>query len=244
MIKLTDRLQRIADEVEKGEIVCDIGTDHGFLPLYLWENKISPHVIMADVSRGSLDKARANCNLYYPEEKFDLRLGDGLAVLEKNEADTVVIAGMGGILMTEILKDNPEVAESINKFIFQPRSNTGYLRWWLLNNGYSIVKDSLVEEGKFICSVITAVHSQDMNLKGITGEYFNLQGDDIRFEIPGWLQSEELFREFLFKRIQTEETIQRKLKKASEKSNDRKERSDADLKYLTRLRDEIFGIHK
>ena len=60
MIKLSDRLQLIAKEVNNGETVADIGTDHGFLPMYLWEQGISPKVIMADVSQGSLKKAQQN----------------------------------------------------------------------------------------------------------------------------------------------------------------------------------------
>ena len=80
--------------------MADIGTDHGFLPVYLWEAGISPHVIMADISRGSLDKARDNCEMLHPGQDFDLRLGSGIEVLADGEVDAVAIAGMGGILMT------------------------------------------------------------------------------------------------------------------------------------------------
>ena len=103
MIRLTDRLQILADQIEKNETMADIGTDDGFLPIYLWENGISPNVIMADVSAGSLDKARCDAAALYPDMAFDLRLGDGIQVLEKGEVDAVVLAGMGGILMTETL---------------------------------------------------------------------------------------------------------------------------------------------
>ena len=63
MIKLSERLECIANRIDKGETVADIGTDHGYLPIYLWENKISPKVIMADISKGSLQKAKDNCKL-------------------------------------------------------------------------------------------------------------------------------------------------------------------------------------
>ena len=78
MINLSERLLAIAQEVGKGETVADIGTDHGFLPLYLWEKGISPKVIMTDISQGSLAKARENCSRWYPDTEFDLRLGDGI----------------------------------------------------------------------------------------------------------------------------------------------------------------------
>ena len=97
-MKLTPRLQTIADEINPGETMADIGTDHGFLPVYLWENKISPNVIMADISAGSLAKAEENCRAFFPDREFDLRLGNGLEILQPGEVDAVVMAGMGGIL--------------------------------------------------------------------------------------------------------------------------------------------------
>ena len=117
MIKLTSRLKTIADEIEKGETMADIGTDHGFLPVFLWEKGICPKVVMTDVSSGSLAKARLNCQTLHPEADFDLRLGSGLEVLEPGEVDAVVIAGMGGILMTEILGADIEKAWSFKKII-------------------------------------------------------------------------------------------------------------------------------
>ena len=83
MIKLTDRLQVLADQIEQKETMADIGTDHGFLPMALWERHICPKVIMSDVSPGSLEKARENAASLYPEEVFDLRLGNGIQVLQK-----------------------------------------------------------------------------------------------------------------------------------------------------------------
>ena len=81
-MKLTPRLQVIANEIQQGETMADIGTDHGFLPLYLWEKGISPQVIMADISRGSLEKAAENCRFlicglaadwrFLPREKWML----------------------------------------------------------------------------------------------------------------------------------------------------------------------------
>ena len=98
---LTERLAAIADEIEKGESVADIGTDHGYLPMYLTKEEISPKVIMADISKGSLNKARRNCRELMPEVKFDFRNGNGLRVIKKGEVDVIVIAGMGGNLICD-----------------------------------------------------------------------------------------------------------------------------------------------
>ena len=147
MIKITPRLKIMADEIEKGETMADIGTDHGFLPIYLWEAGICHKVIMADISRGSLSKAEENCRRLHPDVDFDLRLGSGFEVLESGEFDAVAIAGMGGVLMTEILGADIQKTNSFRKLVLQPRNRVGHLRWWLYNNGFSIVNEKLVREG-------------------------------------------------------------------------------------------------
>ena len=78
MIKLSERLMAIAGEIDSGQRVLDIGTDHGYLAIFLWENGICPNVIMSDISKGSLKKAEDNCSRFYPDKKFDLRLGSVL----------------------------------------------------------------------------------------------------------------------------------------------------------------------
>ena len=177
MVKLTPRLQTIANEIKAGETMADIGTDHGFLPICLWEEGICPHVIMADISRGSLDKARDNCRMLHPEQEFDLRLGSGIEVLENGEVDAVAIAGMGGILMTEILGVDWEKAHSFKRLILQPRNHVGRLRYWLLNNGFKIVNEQLVKEGKFICEILTVE-------PGEVAVSRNQDENDIEYEYP------------------------------------------------------------
>ncbi len=161
MSKLNDRLQMIADNIKLGETMADIGTDHGFLPLYLLERGISPHVIMTDISSQSLQKAVDGAeilNVNMPEtiKRCEFRTGDGLTVIQAHEVDNVVIAGMGGLLMTEILEKDISKTLSFKRLILQPRSHSGQLRKWLASNGFEIVREQLVREGKFICEIITA----------------------------------------------------------------------------------------
>lgn len=152
---LTDRLQMIADGIQTGETMADIGTDHGFLPLYLWENGISPTVIMCDVSEPSLAKAKAAAGAYQFGHELDFRAGDGLTVLASGEVDDIVIAGMGGLLIRDILARDLQKTCSFGKYILQPRNNAGLLRYWLAAHHFEIVKNQLVREGKFICEIIT-----------------------------------------------------------------------------------------
>lgn len=238
MIKLTDRLQLLADEVKIGESMADIGTDHGFLPISLWERGISPKVIMADVSEGSLKKAEDNCRMLYPDETFDLRLGDGLKVLENGEVDDIVIAGMGGLLMIKIFEADMEKTMSYGKFILQPRISAGKLRYWLLHNGFSIVTDTLVREGRFICNVISAVTEKNMNIPYIQdriSDIMEYEDDDIRLDVPEWLKGHELFAEHVERRIMQVEDIMKSLMDSGSQWNEKKDRTRKDLEYLRGL---------
>lgn len=203
MNTLTPRLQSIADEINKGETVADIGTDHGYLPLYLWKEGMCSKVIMADISRGSLSKAEENCKALFPEQSFDLRLGSGLEVLTSGETDVVVMAGMGGILMTEILEADIEKSWSFKKYILQPRSHIGQLRCWLLNNNFRIINEKLVREGKFICEIIVAVPGEI----AVTRQ---MDENDIEYEFPHNLADyykNELTCEYLETRLNIEKNI-------------------------------------
>lgn len=206
MIKLTDRLQIIADEIKQNETMADIGTDHGFLPISLWERGICSKVIMADISEGSLNKARVNAQVLYPEETFDFRLGSGLEVLLPEEVDNVVIAGMGGILMTEIMEKDLSKTRSFKKMILQPRSGQGKLRYWLIRNDFSIMKESLVREGKYICEILTVEPGCHAN--AVSREISGCGPDSIEYEVPPWIwKAGPLVQEFVENRIAAEERI-------------------------------------
>lgn len=182
--------------------MADIGTDHGFLPVYLWEAGICPKVIMSDISSGSLSKAAENCRSLHPETEFDLRLGSGLEVLQAGEVEAVAIAGMGGILMTEILGADADKARSFKKLILQPRNRIGQLRYWLYNNCFSITNEKLVREGRFICEVLTVVPKE----VAVTRE---LGADDIEYEFPYKLLEfrNELTEEYLLRKLRLEKEI-------------------------------------
>lgn len=144
------RLLKIAEMVEKNSIVADVGTDHGYIPVYLMENNISKKVIGSDISPGSLEKIKSYVQMKSLEEFIDMRLGDGLDVIKPYEIDTLIMAGMGAVLMMEILEENKEVTNSIVDFILQPMVGPDKLREYLYNNGFKIVDEELVfEKGKY-----------------------------------------------------------------------------------------------
>lgn len=230
MIKLTERLKAIADEIDKGEKVADIGTDHGFLPIFLWENDISPEVIMTDISEGSLKKAEENCLMLHPGHSFDLRLGSGLEVIQPAEADCIVMAGMGGILMTQILSEDLSKTRSFKKLILQPRNNPGILRHWLYNNGFHISREQLAREGKYICEIITARRGERAVIR-------SLEADRIEYHYPHSLIDFRgpLTCEFLSRKLNEEKRILSGMMKG--KNPDKKEMRSQEYRidYLERL---------
>lgn len=202
MIQLTPRLAAIAKEINPGETMADIGTDHGFLPVSLWQQGICPHVILTDVNEGPLHKAEENCRQRFPELRFDLRRGNGLQVLEPSEVDVVTIAGMGGILMTEILGEDLEKSRSFKRLILQPRNNIGLLRHWLYDHCFSITDEQLVREGRFICEVLTVVPIEKASLLSLGPDCIEWQYPRRLLEFTG-----PLMEEYLTGKLELEEKI-------------------------------------
>ena len=98
-MELSIRLKTVAEAVTKGNRVADVGTDHGYVPIYLVKNNLSPAGIAMDVNKGPLEKAQEHIREEKLGGKIATRLGNGLAPLEPGETDTVIIAGMGGDLI-------------------------------------------------------------------------------------------------------------------------------------------------
>lgn len=202
MIKLSDRLELIANLIEKNETMADIGTDHGFLPVALWERGICRKIILSDVNTGPLNKAMENIEGSNPGAVFDLRLGNGLSTLAPGEVTTVVIAGMGGVLMIDILGEDLAKSKSFEKIILQPRNGQSKLRYWLLVNGFEISKEELVKEGKVICEIMVVKPAE--NLLPETPDWL-----EIRYELPdlNFLNDTGLLIEFVQNKIKIDTNI-------------------------------------
>ena len=130
--------------------VADIGCDHGYISIYLVQNRIAHRAIAMDVRRGPLDGARSNIDYYGQQDCITTRLSDGLKALSPDEADAVVIAGMGGKLMMKILEEGNPTALGIKKGILQPQSEIPEFRKYLRDKGYSVLDERIVlEDGKY-----------------------------------------------------------------------------------------------
>jgi len=151
MGKFNERIRALAEYAPKGGTLVDIGTDHAYLPILLHKDEVCASYILTDVKAGPLEKARNSVtkSFGYIPDVFDFRLGDGLITLSPGEADVCVIAGMGGESIAAILEESPEIADSIELFILQPRTKIEYLCSFLPENGYIIEKQrSAMERGR------------------------------------------------------------------------------------------------
>lgn len=149
-VLLSKRMQMVADMVTKGSVLADIGCDHGFVSIYLIEQKICNHVIAMDVNEGPLLRAKEHIEERDLTEYIDIRLSDGMEKLGKKEADGILIAGMGGRLVIKILSDYIETAKELKEVILQPQSEIHLVRQFLIKQGFHIVKEDMVEEnGKY-----------------------------------------------------------------------------------------------
>ncbi|NLM51487.1 MAG: SAM-dependent methyltransferase [Firmicutes bacterium] len=161
-MKLTPRLQAIAELIPPGSVVADIGTDHAYLPVYLLQEQICGQAIAADVKEAPLAQAQETVAAFNCHQKIDLRLGDGLDVLkEEDGVDTIVIAGLGGRTIVRILAKGQEKLKGIKRLILQPMNESGCLRLYLAKNGFAIVAEKLVTEGKRLYEIILAMPGQE-----------------------------------------------------------------------------------
>lgn len=198
---LSERLSTIKDFVPENSILGDIGTDHGYLPVYLIENKICKKVIGTDISPNSLKKITDFVSSKEFNELIDIRLGDGLEVIKPFEIDTVVIAGMGGLLIRDILENNKDVANSITHFILQPNVAADELRRYLYENNYIIIDEKLVKEANKFYEVIYAKKGKELLKKSI---YLEIGEKLISNKDP-------LLKEFINSKIALSEDIMKKL---------------------------------
>ncbi len=149
-IRLSGRMQAVADMVISGGIVADIGCDHAFVSIYLIENNIATRVIASDVRRGPVSIAEKNVASKNMSDRIDVRFGNGLATLGAGEADTIIIAGLGGMLMLDILKAGREIVDKCMQLILQPQSDVDKVRRYIYERGYLTADEKLLTDaGKY-----------------------------------------------------------------------------------------------
>lgn len=160
MVRLSKRLQRVAGQVQNGGVVADIGCDHGYTAIYLIEQGLAERVIAMDINRAPLQRAADHIRQYQMEERIEIRLSDGAAELLPGEADALLISGMGGALICQILAEAVEVTARAQELILSPQSELSLVRHYLLEHGFCIDREEMfTDRGKYY-TVIHAVHAR------------------------------------------------------------------------------------
>ncbi|MDO4618813.1 MAG: class I SAM-dependent methyltransferase [Clostridia bacterium] len=203
---LKKRLDMILSHID-GDAVADIGTDHGYIPVKLALSGKVKKIIATDLNKGPLDAARKNAE--DNNVSFDLRLGSGLSPIEENECDTIVIAGMGGELISEILRADLDKAKKADRLLLQPMNSQDTLRKFLLENGFSITEEDLEVEGFKVYNLIIAQKGE--------GE---IPYDEIFWHLPESLNCHPIFPKLIKKKLHEFDKILEGLLKAKDKDFD------------------------
>lgn len=160
-IKLSNRLLLVASYLPKGANFADIGSDHAYLPCFVCQQDSTANAIAGEVNVGPLSSAQETINQYNLNDYVEARLGDGLSVLQQNEVNQVVIAGMGGSLIRTILENGKDKLSSVNLIITQPNVDEKNVRKWFMENHFNIQDESILEENGHIYEVIVGKRVND-----------------------------------------------------------------------------------
>ena len=153
-MNIGDRLEAIGKLVPQGCVLADIGTDHAYLPVWLLEQGKIASAIAGDIAEGPCLAAKNTVSMHGMKGKVEVRLGSGLKVLQAGEADCIAIAGMGASTMIEILEADMSLAVKAKRLVLQPMAGAASLRKWLIQNGWHIVAEDLVADGRHLYEIM------------------------------------------------------------------------------------------
>ena len=197
-IPLSARLQACCNYICSGDRVADIGTDHGYLGIWLLEQGIASSVIAADIVPGPLSAAKSNAAKFGFSDRMEFYLSDGVQSIPR-DFDTMVCAGMGGDTMISILSAAPWLKDNKYRLVLQCQSKTPMLRRYLSDNGWRITEESALKDGRFIYTVMEVYYQPDYprlndcecyfspalleNPSEYTAEYYRRVVDGIRIAV-------------------------------------------------------------
>lgn len=152
-MELSKRLSLIAAMINEGSTVCDVGTDHGYLPAFLYLSGKCSSVCATDINEKPLTSARTNLERL-GAQNVKLILCDGLAGVTRKDADTVIIAGMGGEVISGIISRAEFLRDDTVSLVLQPTTAAKELRQFLAQNGFVIERETALEENGKIYSIM------------------------------------------------------------------------------------------
>lgn len=220
-MQLEGRLKLIAELVPACEVLADVGTDHGYIPIYCVQNGMCNRAIAMDVNPLPLDRADAHIKKYDLDKFISTRLSDGVQQLSPDEADVIVIAGMGGQLIMNILDAGADIITEDTYLILQPMLAAKELREFLADNGYDICDEYVCREENKFYNIITAKRGKN-----------EFSDNDIYIGKNLSQNSPEVYKDYLEYKIRVNEKILSGLKQSSVEDTERISLVERELKYF------------
>ena len=224
-LRLSERLLAVVGFIEKGSCVADIGTDHGYLPVYLAQNGLARRIIASDISAGSLRAALKAAEKYSVVDKISFVVAPGLTGISETEIDTVVISGLGGETISQILAESPRIKQDGFRLILQPQTKIDRLCSWLRDNGYVIQDAKLARDsGRFyVILLVGATAADESGIRNAGCEITDLPTPEIELFSILMKKNDPLFVDYIDNIISRMRRIEDSKAAAGRKSGELKE---------------------
>jgi tRNA (adenine22-N1)-methyltransferase len=197
--RLSMRLETVAKYIPEGSRIADIGSDHAYLPCHVVKSGKVPFAIAGEVVEGPFQSAKRHVDTEGLSEKIDVRKGDGLEVISPEEVDCITISGMGGSLIASILDNGKKKLDKVKRLILQPNLSAITIRAWLIDHGWELIGEEILEEDKKIYEILIAekgsstkpYEHHDFNTGLLLGPYLMVEKSDVflkkwRSEVKNW----------------------------------------------------------
>lgn len=221
-MKLSPRLQAVADLVPNCQCIADIGTDHAYLPIYLLKTKRIQKAIASDIHKGPASRAMNHLHNENLLSQAKVKIGAGLSILNNESVNGVIMAGMGGLMIQSIMKDSPQICSRISWFILQPQNHIPELRLWLQQNHYKIAKELLAQEAERFYEILLVIHGE---MKGFSLFDAEIGVTNSRYEDPlfvGYLKKIIKKKALIIENIPMDTKNAQNLKKREKALDDKK----------------------
>jgi len=231
---LKGRLKLIYDMIPPCDILSDIGTDHALIPAFALLNGRCKKAIACDIKPGPLERAEITRRKYKLTDSMELRLGSGLEPVREEEADVIVMAGMGGALITQLILESIDIAKKANCIILQPMTNRELIRPFLWENGFEIIDEGLECEGGKIYLVISARYT---GIREVNKDRISELIGDVLIQ-----KKDPLLKDWIIEHIRKQKKAVNGLKSAKSAYDSEKiEKEEKLLKELTELFNSLGG---
>ncbi|MGG7147336.1 tRNA (adenine(22)-N(1))-methyltransferase [Clostridium butyricum] len=226
-MELSKRLNWILNIMDKCDVIMDVGTDHGYIAIELIKRNLADKVIASDINKDPLNKAKLNVSLEGLSNKIELRLGGGLTPVKENEVNGVLIAGMGGNLIRDILENDIKKVKNMDYLVLQPAQNPEVLREYLYISDYQIIdEDVCFDEGKYY-EVFKVKYKENNSTKL----------ENIFYEVSPMLlnKKSDVFKDYLYEKIDKYKKVKSFIKDNTEHALSRKKELDSKIEIIENL---------